>query len=554
MRISLAILIFLIYLMLTGCNSCNRNSRSGERKEQLSENPDSSFILNFILQNTQFAPYQKKIIDFYRKRKFLLAWSKNGEFVPQADMFVNVVEQADDYGVDIDSALASSVRDSMLFLKDAPYPLNNRLLLLQKNIDITLTAGFFLLAPKLLQGIVDPLAEENIQWHIEPKKIRYSQLLDSILYGQTFFNPFASYKNLHPQVNKLKKMLVKYRAIEQNGGWKTIENNGQNLSTGDSGKRVLQLARRLLITNDIAYFDSTSPVLNSDLTEGVKRFQKRHGLNANGIVDSLTLRYLNIPVNDKIKQILVNMERWRWVPGPLAGNYILVNIPAYRLTIYRNSNPVESMKIIVGKTGSNTVIFQGDIKYVVVNPYWNIPESIAVKEILPQIKKDTVYLRKHQIEVGFKWNFNVLNQDTINWGNITSDNFNYTLRQKPGNKNPLGRIKFLFPNQFSIYLHDTPNYRLFSENDRGFSHGCIRVERPMDLADYLLGSDALKKRRQIYDLLISGRNESITLDTPVPVYILYFTVWADRNGIPQFRKDVYEHDRKLEKRLFQPDV
>lgn len=545
-------LLFLLVL-IHGCNSCNQKSRSTAKEEPVMENPDSAYIMNFIDQHPQFASYREKILNFYRNRNFRLAWSNNGEFVAQTDMFVNVIENIEEYGLEKDTILAFQIRDSILYLKELPKPWNNHLIKLQKNIDLVLTAEYFKTAPKLYQGMIDPISEDSIQWNIEPKKISYTQLLDSILSGKTNSNPFIHNNNLHPQLVKLKNILVHYRDIEKKGGWPVIPVNAQQLSKGDTGTLVRYLAKRLQITNDIENYDTIHPVFNSYLEQGLKRFQKRHGLKESGKVDSLTMAYLNITVESKLKQILVNMERWRWIPQPLDENYILVNIPDYTLTVYRNGKPFESMKIIVGKTGSNTVIFQGKIKYVVVNPYWNIPKSIAVEEILPQLKKDTGYLRKHQIEVGRKWNFKAVNQDTINWKNVTEEKFDYTLRQRPGDKNPLGRIKFLFPNQYSIYLHDTPNYQLFSENYRGFSHGCIRVEKPVDLADYLIGKNAFKKRKIIYELLISGKNESITLDTPISVYILYFTVWVDQNGDPQFRDDFYGHDRKLAQRLFRSD-
>lgn len=545
--------MLLLLILIHGCNSCNQKSRNTSQKELVLENPDTAFIKKFINQHPKFASYRQNISNFYKNRNYQLAWSNNGEFVAQADMFVNLIENIEEYGIEKNTTSFPYLRDSVLYLKESPKPWNNHLFNLQKTIDLILTAEYFKTAPKLFQGMIDPLSEDSIQWNLEPKKISYTQLLDSILNGQTTSNPFIHNNNLHPQLVKLSNLLVQYRDIEKKQGWPVLPDNVQQLSKGDTGTLVRYLSKRLQITNDIETTDTLHPVFNSNLKQGLKKFQKRHGLNVSGKVDSLTLAYLNIQVEDKIKQILVNMERWRWIPQPLDENYILVNIPDYTLTVYRNGKPFESMKIIVGKTGSNTVIFQGKIKYVVVNPYWNIPKSIAVEEILPQLKKDTGYLRKHQIEVGRRWNFKTVNQDTINWKNVTEDNFNYTLRQKPGDKNPLGRIKFLFPNQYSIYLHDTPNYQLFSENERGFSHGCIRVEKPMDLADYLIGKNASKKRRIIYNHLISGKNESITLDTPISVYILYFTVWVDQNGIAQFRNDFYGHDRKLAQQLFQPD-
>jgi len=237
---------------------------------------------------------------------------------------------------------------------------------------------------------------------------------------------------------------------------------------------------------------------------------------------------MNAPISKLIQQIIVNMERSRWVPVDLVSNYIVVNIPAYKLSVYENDTVAWTMNVVVGKPAHKTVIFNGNIKYIVFSPYWNVPSSILKNEVLPGIKRNKNYLASHNME----WNGG-------------------SVRQKPGPKNSLGLVKFLFPNSYDIYLHDTPSKSLFGENTRAFSHGCIRLAEPQKFAEYLLRNDPSWNKQKIVAAMNSGKEQYVTLKETVPVFIAYFTAWVDRQGKINFRNDVYKRDSRLDKMILE---
>jgi murein L,D-transpeptidase YcbB/YkuD len=257
------------------------------------------------------------------------------------------------------------------------------------------------------------------------------------------------------------------------------------------------------------------------------QFQRRHGLKEDGVVGGKTLRFLNEPIQNRIEQILVNMERMRWVPAQPQGDYILVNIPQYRLAVFENGKPSFAMNIVVGTSQNRTVIFTGNLKYVVFSPYWNVPPGILKNEVLPAIRRDPSYLERNRMEMA-----------------------NGGVRQKPGPWNALGKVKFLFPNQYNIYLHDTPSKNLFGEESRSFSHGCIRVAEPQKLAEWVLRKDSSWTRRRIEQAMDAGKEKYLTVKDTIRVYIAYFTAWVDDKGKLNFRDDVYGHDKKLAEDLF----
>ncbi|HEU0226341.1 MAG TPA: L,D-transpeptidase family protein, partial [Arachidicoccus soli] len=268
--------------------------------------------------------------------------------------------------------------------------------------------------------------------------------------------------------------------------------------------------------------------------EGVINFQKRYGLSPDGVVGPNFMKALNIPIDTLIRDITVNLERVRWIPAELPKEYIWVNIPDYKLDAYQNGEKVFSMRVIVGSAAHGTTIFSGNIKYVVFAPYWNVPRSIVLKEILPGIKNDPDYIRKHNMEVtGY-------NQGIPD------------VRQLPGPDNALGRVKFLFPNSYNIYLHDTPNHDLFTSRNRGLSHGCVRLSDPEKMADWLLRDDSVKYSKPIIDSLMNKnvKEKWVTLEKTVPVYLVYFTSWVDEKGRLNIRKDIYGHDAIMANKLF----
>ena len=350
----------------------------------------------------------------------------------------------------------------------------------------------------------------------------------------------------------LQDALIRYRDLAQNGGWPKIP-AGATLRKGDRGERVHLLRNRLRLTGDLDPSAAEDPSLLNDAVEtAVRRFQRRHGLKDDGIVGRDTLAALNVPVDERVRQIELNMERWRWIPHDLGDRHILVNIPDYKLRVVDNSVTAMEMRIVVGKEYKATPVFSGSIKSLEVNPYWNIPHGIAVEEILPKIRKDPHYLAKQGIRVFQGWRKNAPEIDpaTVDWDQVTDRNFTFKLRQDPGPLNPLGRVKFIFPNKFAVYLHDTSTRGSFQNSTRGFSHGCIRVERPLDLAEYLLRDDRGRTREAISGAFESNVRETIPLRQPVPIHILYWTAWVDdKGGTVHFRNDIYERDPPLDMAL-----
>ncbi|MFW5736548.1 MAG: L,D-transpeptidase family protein [Halanaerobium sp.] len=251
--------------------------------------------------------------------------------------------------------------------------------------------------------------------------------------------------------------------------------------------------------------------------------------------------------------MIINMERWRWLPEDLGSSYIYVNIADYNLKLYEEKKVIMEMKTIVGQEQRSTPVFSDSIKYIVLNPYWYVPESIAVKDKLPEIKKDNNYLKENNYTL-FEYSGNnkleKVEPEDIEWSEINEDNFNYLLRQNPGDQNALGRIKFMFPNKYSIYLHDTPGRNLFSETERSFSSGCIRIENPIDLAEYLLSDQEKWDRESIESEMEKDKEKTVYLKNPIKIYLQYNTAWVDSLGNLNFREDIYNRDQKIIEEYF----
>ena len=315
--------------------------------------------------------------------------------------------------------------------------------------------------------------------------------------------------------------------------------------------RVPVLRSRLKVTGDMpAPVDSASDLFDEAVEEAVKRFQLRHGLFDDGIVGTRTLRALNVPVERRIRQIELNLERWRWLPQNLGNPYILVNIAGYGLEVVENEAPVLTMKIVVGTAFQKTPVFSGKMTYIEMNPYWNVPHSIATEETLEKIRKNPDFFAKENMRVFTAGqNGEEVSPAAIDWSQLSENNFPYRLRQEPGPRNPLGRIKFMFPNKHSVYLHDTSDPQLFRKERRGFSHGCIRIEKPMDMAEFVMRGSKEWSIGKIEAVLKTKETTVAYLPKPIPVHILYFTAWGNGDGTIHFLEDIYRRDERLEKAL-----
>ena len=351
---------------------------------------------------------------------------------------------------------------------------------------------------------------------------------------------------LFPRVElyrQLQSFLAEYRRIADAGGWPQVP-AGPTLRPGDSDDRLQVLAQRLAVTGDLRSGVRVDvSAYGGELEAAVKNFQIRHGLDADGIIGPATLRALNVPVERRIDQIRVNLERARWVLDNLEDDFIIVNIAGFRAYVYRDRKPEWSTRVMVGKTYRKTPVFRSTMKYLVFNPTWTVPYSIATKDILPQLQRDYTYLTNRNFIVKNR-SGDIVDPATIDWGSLSRRNFPYTLVQQPGTNNALGEIKFIFPNEYAVYLHDTPSKSLFGRSARAFSSGCVRVEHPFDFAEVLLGPDGWDAER-VQAERMRRETRSVFLSKPMPVLLLYWTAEIGSDGQIHFYDDVYERDQNI---------
>ena len=351
----------------------------------------------------------------------------------------------------------------------------------------------------------------------------------------------------HPAYAQLRTALAHYRQLAAQGPWPTLE-DGPTLKPGEHDARVPVLRQRLESSDEPAHADIDDATLYDDaLTSAVRHFQSTQGLEPDGIAGKTTRTALNVSAQQRIRQLQVNMERWRWLPRQFEARYIRVNMAGFDLQVEENDSPVLSMQVIVGKQLLSTPAFNSRLTHIVFNPYWTVPQSIAGKDILPKLKKNPGYLSEENIQVFDSWGADAqpIDPGGIDWSQYTEKHFPYRLRQLPGPHNSLGQVKFLLPNAYDIYLHDTPSRGLFKKSVRALSHGCIRLQNPNALAEYLLRGSAKWNPETIAAAIALNVTRTVTLPRPIPIYLLYFTAWVDAEGEVQFRDDIYTRDVKL---------
>jgi murein L,D-transpeptidase YcbB/YkuD len=404
--------------------------------------------------------------------------------------------------------------------------------------ELRLTGTFLKLASHLLTGRVEPAAVDS-HWFGQRRQVDLGAVLDRALGGTGVAPALHGLAPQHEQYALLKETLQKYGEIEQRGGWPTNVRTRLKLRDGVRDPGVVVLRRRLAATGELPAEAGSSDVVDAALIEAVKRFERRHGLPEDGALDAEAVRALNVPVSDRVRQIELNLERWRWLPESFGDRYVLVNVPTFTLTAVDGGQPALVMRVVAGEKENPTPIFSDQMTTVVFSPYWNIPETIARKETIPAVLRDPEYLRKNDLEL--VRGSQVVHPASVDW---TEDDPDFRIRQRPGARNSLGQVKFMFPNQFDVYLHDTPADSLFNAAQRGFSHGCVRVERPRALAQWVLAGQAEWTPEKIDAAMRSGQEQHVALARKVPVYIVYQTVWVDGDGIVHFATDLYGHDER----------
>jgi murein L,D-transpeptidase YcbB/YkuD len=416
------------------------------------------------------------------------------------------------------------------------------------DLELALSDAFLIVASHLLAGRLNP-ETLDAEWIANRRHRDLAPLLDDVANGADAGEILEQLLPRDPAYHALVEHLARLRTSRDAGGWPQVE-SGPTLRPGDSGSRVLQLSDRLLRSGDLEDA-STSGDFDEALDAAVRAYQRRHGLSADGLVGRATIASLNLPIQDRIDRIIVNLERWRWLPESLGERHVIVNIAGFSLDVVEAGQSIMSMRVVVGRPYRRTPVFSDTIRYLVLNPSWEVPATIATQDKLPLIRQDPDYLSSggYQLLQGWGSDERVIDPYSVDWASITPRNFPYRLRQGPGPLNALGQIKFMFPNKFSVYLHDTPARELFGEDMRAFSSGCIRLNDPLSLAELLLDDATNWSRDAIDDVIASGREQTVILREPVPVHLLYWTAWAGPDGTLQFRDDIYARDAPVLREL-----
>ncbi len=498
-----------------------------------------------VLQGEVLLRRMDELRSFYTARAWQPAWFQDGIPVPVVSAFLRALGRAGEEGLFPEDYHFSKVHTLLGSLEKHPV---DRKVAITADLEILLTDAYLSYTAHLYRGKMEP-GKLTDQWPVQKQNISTVPGFEKIPEAGQIEKRLEDLSPAYPGYRQLRNVLARYRRIDAAGGWPVIP--GGKLMKGQRNPRVASLKRRLFLSGELTVFaDRNRELFDAALEKAVRSFQRAHNLKEDGVAGGETLRLMNIPVGERIGQIRLNMERWRWMPRK-SDRYILVNIPAFSMKVVEKEKVVLKMKTIVGKQENPTPSFGEKLTHIEINPTWNVPTSIVRKEIIPKVKRNPNYLSSEKIRIYRDWRPDAkeISPASLDWKTIDPRNFPYRLVQDPGPKNPLGRIKFLFPNSHDVYMHDTPSRHLFSREGRTFSHGCIRLEKPIDLAEYLLRNDVGFKKAQIMKKINSGKRLVIALRNPIPVHLVYFTVWSDETGFVYFRDDLYEYDRYLGKAM-----
>jgi murein L,D-transpeptidase YcbB/YkuD len=471
--------------------------------------------------------------ELYERCDFCLLWD-NPENV--ATLMREIASIGED-GLDSEDYHFTPLRDLHARIMAAESPAPEML----ADFDLLLTDSLIRLGYHLIFGKVDP---ENLDPHwnlaIEIDDRDPVERIEAVLMTGNLAKALDDLRPTHVAYKNLKTALARYRAIQANGGWELVP-IGATLKIGMTDDSVTALRKRLRISGDLKDASSDATYFDEQLEEAVKHFQRRHRLTDDGAAGKRTLEAMNVPVETRVDQIRVNLDRARWVLHAIGGKFVLVDIAGFEAYFVREDGVIWQSRVQVGRPYRRTPVFRSDIKYLVFNPTWTVPPGILRKDILPAVKKNPNYLKERNIKVIDRQG-NIINQGTIDWSQYPKKGFPYMLRQDPGPSNALGRVKIMFPNKHLVYLHDTPSRSLFAREDRTFSSGCIRVEKPFELAALLLDNPAKWNQESIKTVIESKKPYTINLPEHIPVLLLYWTVSVNQDGTVHFKKDPYNRD------------
>ena len=525
-------------VVLTGC--------SGDAAEKTEVAVTAS--LRTALQGSRRPPYVtadaegkrlwKLTNEFYAARGFKPAWLERAAPRPQMGDLIKALWSADHEGLDpelynvslLDQRRQEASRGFLSAKGFEPQEAGG--------LDVWLTYLYLQYSSDLADGLGD-LSRADPAWQIRREKFDPRARLEAALEDNNVADSLVELTPDNQQYRALRKALGDYRAQAAGGGWLKVPR--MTVKPGGRSTSLALIAKRLAASGD---FDGSVPEsgpaeYTGEIVEAVKRFQRRHGLADDGVIGPALVAQMNVPVETRLAQIQLNLERWRWLPRELGERYVLVNIPEYRLEVWEGDKVPLSMRTVVGKQDTPTPIFSDEMTHVVFSPYWNVPPDIAEGETLPAVMRDPGFLERQNMEVLDA------SGKPVDPGSLDlSDPTKYRFRQRPGAENSLGFVKFMFPNQFNVYLHDTPADSLFARASRSYSHGCVRVEQPLALAQYVLADQPEWTKEKIEEAMHSGEERHVKLKQPIPVYLGYWTARVSADGIVQFRPDIYGVDAR----------
>lgn len=485
---------------------------------------DSAAMEKFIAGKKLPDSLARRMRSFYNSRNYQFAWFTSAGLTEQTRAFWNLHDYVTTYDND------TTLRDKALQKRmDA--------LVAEENLTANSTGSFAQTELTLTQHFIQYILTNYEKGYVKRKEmerfIPYKkrdalEVADSLLNKKHKDNKY--FEDVHEPYRKLKEKLAVYYQVAKSGGWPQIP-AVKTLKKGMHSPAVAFIKKRLQLSGDMPGND-TSQLFTDTLEYAVSRFQQSLGYTPTGTVNAQLVKDMNVPAKQRLGQILLNMDRMRWMPTEPSGQLIMVNIPEFILHMYEGKQKAFDMNVVVGKEGHNTVSFSGDLSTIVFSPYWNVPPSIVKKEILPKMEANPGYLASQNME------------------QVGTEDGLPKIRQLPGDKNSLGRVKFLFPNSFNIYFHDTPAKSLFNKDKRAYSHGCIRLAEPEKMAEYLLRNNPEWTPDKIFEAMNSDTEKYVKLKKPVPVIITYYTAWVDENGLLNFRDDIYNHDRDLASKMF----
>lgn len=473
--------------------------------------------------------------EFYAPH-YLPVWFNQQGLTPRAAHWRRILRAAEAEGLEPERYHLSSIEQHW----DVSSPAQ------QVWLELLLTDAFLHYSAHLRAGRLDPVTLDP-DWHIAAPEVDAVTLLRNTLAAENFAEVLYTLPPPHVEYQRLREVLAYYRSLAKVEDWPVLPLKPK-LYWGMWHDNVRLLRRRLILSGDL----QPGPVLvarffDQSLKQAVEQFQLRHGLKVDGIVGTSTVASMNTPISEHITQIKLNMERWRWLPRKLGERYIMVNTASYRLHVIEHDKPRLAMRVITGTQERPTPVVGGQMRNLIINPYWFIPKKIVLEDLIPKQLRNPNFFKTKRIRVltSLAADAEELDPSDIDWAKLTADNFPYTLRQDPGPGNSLGNIKFPFLNNFAIYLHDTPQRQLFEQSSRAFSSGCIRVEQPLQLASYLLNGEQGWDPAKIQEKIDAGETLTVRLPKPIPVYLVYWTVWVGADNMVYFQKDIYGRDRPL---------